>query len=161
MDYAREKSWHGLSCPCGGGYRVGHAIGCEYATAKDNLGQLESDLARAEAQGDHAEAAEIAARQKSPDDVMRARANAWAAHEARTRQRRADQWRRARRQIDAMPPRQRRRVRAAWDGAPYPADPVYLLDFLHSLEAGRIALDALPFTTRRVNPRGHANMGAG
>ncbi|MEO1961253.1 MAG: hypothetical protein ABGW82_09825 [Paracoccus sp. (in: a-proteobacteria)] len=54
-----------------------------------------------------------------------------------------------------MPPRQRRRVRAAWDGAPYPADPVYLLDFLHSLEAGRIALDALPFTPRRVNPRGH------
>ena len=59
MNYAREKSWHGLSCPCGGGYRVGHAIGCEYATAKDNLGQLESDLARAEAQGDHAEAADL------------------------------------------------------------------------------------------------------
>lgn len=40
-------------------------------------------------------AAEIAARQKSPDDVMQARANAWAAQEARSRQRRADQWRRA------------------------------------------------------------------
>lgn len=101
-------------------------------------------------------AAEIAARQKSPDDVMQARANARAAHEARSRLRRADQWRRARLLIDAMPPRQRRRVRAAWNGAPYPADPVYLLDFLHSLEAGRIALDALPFTPRRVNPRGHA-----
>ena len=59
MDYAREKSWHGLSCTCGGGYRVGHAIGCEFATARDNLGQLESDLARAEAQGDHAEAADL------------------------------------------------------------------------------------------------------
>ena len=59
MDYAREKSWHGLSCPCGGGYRVGHAIGCEFATALDNLGQLESDLARAEEQGDHAEAADL------------------------------------------------------------------------------------------------------
>ena len=98
-------------------------------------------------------AAEIAARQKSPDDVMQARANAWAAQEARSRQRRADQWRRARRLIDAMPPRQRRRVRAAWNAAPYPADPVYLLDFLHSLDAGRIALDALPFTLRRVNAR--------
>ncbi|MCT4334523.1 hypothetical protein MU516_16835 [Paracoccus sp. YLB-12] len=59
MDYAREKLWHGLSCPCGGGYRVGHAIGCEYATAKDNLGQLESDLARAVVHGDHAEAADL------------------------------------------------------------------------------------------------------
>lgn len=102
-------------------------------------------------------AAEIAARQKSPDDVMQARAKAWAAHEAHSRQRRADQWRRARRLIDAMPPRQRRRVRAAWDGAPYPADPVYLLDFLHSLEIGRIGLKALPFTLRRVNPNGHAD----
>ena len=101
-------------------------------------------------------AAEIAASQKSPDDVMQACAAAWAARAARSRQRRADQWRRARRLIDAMPPRQRRRVRAAWNGAPYPADPVYLLDFLHSLEAGRIALDALPFTPRRVTPRGHA-----
>ena len=101
-------------------------------------------------------AAEIAASQKSPDDVMQARAAAWAAREARTRHRRADQWRRARCLIDAMPPRQRRRVRAAWDGAPYPADPVYLLDFLHSLEAGRFALDALPFTPRSVTPRGHA-----
>tara|TARA_B100000378_G_scaffold248739_1_gene221626 strand:+ start:52 stop:468 length:417 start_codon:yes stop_codon:yes gene_type:complete len=101
-------------------------------------------------------AAEIAASHKSPDDVMQARAAAWASSEARSRQRRADQWRRARCLIDAMPPRQRRRVRAAWDGAPYPADPVYLLDFLHSLEAGRFALDALPFTPRSVTPRGHA-----
>ena len=97
-------------------------------------------------------AAEIAASHKSPDDVMQARAAAWASSEARSRQRRADQWRRARCLIDAMPPRQRRRVRAAWDGAPYPADPVYLLDFLHSLEAGRFALDALPFTPRSVTP---------
>lgn len=59
MDYAREKSWHGLSCPCGGGYRVGHAIGCEYATAQDNLTQLESDLARAVTYGDHAEVADL------------------------------------------------------------------------------------------------------
>jgi hypothetical protein len=59
MDYAREKSWHGLSCPCGGGYRVGHAIGCEFATAQDNLTQLESDLARAVNHGDHAEAADL------------------------------------------------------------------------------------------------------
>ncbi|SET85590.1 hypothetical protein [Paracoccus homiensis] len=59
MDYAREKSWHGLSCTCGGGYRVGHAIGCEYATSRDNLNQLDTDLARAVAQGDQAEAADL------------------------------------------------------------------------------------------------------
>ncbi|MDP5309228.1 hypothetical protein [Paracoccus spongiarum] len=59
MDYAREKSWHGLSCTCGGGYRVGHVIGCEYSTAADNLTQLETDLARAVTHGDHAEAADL------------------------------------------------------------------------------------------------------
>lgn len=59
MDYAREKSWHGLSCTCGGGYRVGHAIGCEYSTVADNLTLLESDLSRAVAQDDHAEVADL------------------------------------------------------------------------------------------------------
>ena len=59
MDYAREKSWHGLSCVCGGGYRVGHAIGCEYSTAADNLTQIEADLSRAVAQDDHAEVADL------------------------------------------------------------------------------------------------------
>ena len=100
-------------------------------------------------------AAEIAASQQSPDDVMQARAAAWAASEARTRQWRADRWREARREIDAMPTRMRRKLRAAWDGAPYPADPVYLLDFLHDLRTGRHSLDDLPFTPRRVTPRGH------
>lgn len=100
-------------------------------------------------------AAEIAASQKSPDDVMQDRADSWAASEARTRLWRADRWRQGRREIDAMPPRMRQKVRAAWDGAPYPADPVYLLDFLHDLRVGRYSLDALPFTPRRVNARGH------
>ena len=100
-------------------------------------------------------AAEIAAGQQSPDDVMQARAAAWAASEARTRQWRADRWRQARREIDAMPTRMRRKLRAAWDGAPYPADPVYLLDFLHDLRIGRRSLDDLPFTPGRVTPRGH------
>ena len=59
MGYAHERSWHGLSCACGGGYRVGHVIGCEYATAHDNLRQIESDLARAVTHGDHAEAVDL------------------------------------------------------------------------------------------------------
>ncbi|WP_299913076.1 hypothetical protein [uncultured Paracoccus sp.] len=101
-------------------------------------------------------AAEIAADQRSSDDVMQTRAENWAASEARRRQRRAERWRQARREIDAMPPRMRRKVRAAWDGAPYPADPVYLLDFLHELRVGRRSINALPFTPKPVNARGYS-----
>ncbi len=101
-------------------------------------------------------AAEIAAGQRSPDDVMQARAVSWAVSQARRRQWRAERWRQARREIDAMPPRMRRKVRAAWDGAPYPADPVYLLDFLHDLRVGRCSIDALTFTPKPVNARGHS-----
>lgn len=99
---------------------------------------------------------EIAANQRSPNDVMRARAEAWAVSEARTRKWRAERWRQARREIDAMPPRMRRKVRVAWDGAPYPADPAYLLDFLHDLRVGQCSVDNLPFTPKPVNARGHA-----
>ncbi|TRW92854.1 hypothetical protein FNJ84_20845 [Paracoccus sp. M683] len=101
-------------------------------------------------------AAEIAAGQRSPDDVMQARAVSWAVSQARRRQWRAERWRQARREIDAMPKNMRRKVRAAWDGAPYPADPVYLLDFLHELRVGRRSMDALPFTPKPVNARGHS-----
>ena len=97
---------------------------------------------------------EIAASQESPDDVMQGRAETWAASEARRRQWRAERWQQARREIDAMPKNMRRKVRAAWDGAPYPGDPVYLLDFLHDLRIGRCSVDALPFTPKPVNARG-------
>lgn len=58
-DYQKEKAWHGLSCGCGGGYRVGHAIGCPDATREDNLSWLAVDLERAEAAGDHDEIADL------------------------------------------------------------------------------------------------------
>ncbi|WP_300043324.1 hypothetical protein [uncultured Paracoccus sp.] len=58
-DYDAEKSWHGLSCACGGGYRVGHALGCEWATAADNLAAILVDLARADANGDVQEVADL------------------------------------------------------------------------------------------------------
>lgn len=99
---------------------------------------------------------QIAASQKSPNDVMQARAAAWAVSEHQARMRRAANWRQARREIDAMPPRMRRKVPAAWNGAPYPADPVYLLDFLHELRVGRYSVDELPFTPKPVNARGHS-----
>ncbi len=58
-DYLKEKAWHGLSCGCGGGYRVGHALGCPDATREDNLSWLAGDLARAEAAGDQEEIAHL------------------------------------------------------------------------------------------------------
>ena len=99
---------------------------------------------------------QIAASQRSTDDVMQARAEAWAISQHQTRMRRAANWRKARREIDAMPPRMRTKLRAAWNGAPYPADPVYLLDFLHELRVGRYSVDELPFTPKPVNARGHS-----
>lgn len=98
---------------------------------------------------------QIAASQRSTDDVMQARAEAWAISQHQTRMRRAANWRKARREIDAMPPRMRTKLRAAWNGAPYPADPVYLLDFLHGLRVGRYSVDDLPFTPRKRNAHGH------
>ncbi len=58
-DYLKEKAWHGLSCCCGCGYRVGHALGCPDATRGDNLSLLADDLARAEAAGDQEEIADL------------------------------------------------------------------------------------------------------
>ncbi|AUH66833.1 hypothetical protein [Paracoccus zhejiangensis] len=58
-DYLKEKAWHGLSCCCGGGYRVGHALGCPDATRAANLSCLAVDLDRAEAAGDQVEIADL------------------------------------------------------------------------------------------------------
>lgn len=57
--YASEKLWHGMSCCCGGGYRVGHPFGCEWATRESNLRQLCSDLAHARVNGDAEETADL------------------------------------------------------------------------------------------------------
>ena len=59
MDYLKERSWHGLSCPCGGRYRVGHAIGCEFSIPEDNLAQLAIDLDRARQNDDQDETADL------------------------------------------------------------------------------------------------------
>jgi len=45
-------------------------------------------------------------------------------------------------------------LRRAWDCAPYPADPVYLQDFLHSFSVGRFTLDTVPFNLVRTDPHG-------
>lgn len=88
----------------------------------------------------------IAEVQPEEDAVMQARAVKWAEDEATSRKRRADRWREARRRLAALSRNEQAVLRDAWNRAPYPADPVYLLDFLHSYSVGRFDLDDLPFT---------------
>lgn len=45
-------------------------------------------------------------------------------------------------------------MRRAWDCAPYPADPSYLLSVLHSYSQGRIDLKRLPFPLSRTDASG-------
>ncbi len=104
-------------------------------------------------------AEQIAEQQPSEDEVMQERSKRWDDHQRRDRSRRAAQWRRARQEIDAMPEALRKRVKYAWNCAPYPADPDKLLGFLHGMSVGRVDLNDLGFplsrtdgTGRRINP---------
>lgn len=99
-------------------------------------------------------AEQIAAAQPSEDQEMENRGIAWDAEETRLRLGRAQQWRDARRQIDAMPRRLRRALRLAWDCAPYPADPSRLLGLLRSDATGKVDLDALPFPLSKTDASG-------
>jgi hypothetical protein len=96
----------------------------------------------------------IAEAQPGEDDVMAERALYWAASEVRDRAYRAGRWREARRRLAALTGNERAILRRAWDCAPYPADPVYLLDFLHSYSVGRFPLDNLPFDLVPTDPHG-------
>lgn len=92
--------------------------------------------------------------QASEDEVMTARAEAWKRSEERDRKRRADNWRKARRRLQSLTANERSVLTHAWNSAPYPADPVYLLDFLHAYNVGRFSLDALPFSPCPSDPLG-------
>lgn len=83
-------------------------------------------------------AAAIAATQPDVDDVMVQRAIAWIDDQQHRRDEIAKLWRKARARLAAVGPNLRPLVLALWQSAPYPADPVYLLDMLHSVEVGRI-----------------------
>lgn len=96
----------------------------------------------------------VAEAQPSEDDVMKARAVQWLEHERRSRALRADRWREARRRLSGFSANERAVLRDAWNRAPYPADPVYLLDFLHSYSVGRFALDQMPFDLVARDPHG-------
>lgn len=99
-------------------------------------------------------AAQIAEEQPGEDEVMESRAASWAKHEAKDRATRADRWTKARQRLALMSANERRTLLHAWNCAPYPADPVYLLDFLHSYSVGRFTFDTLPFELVPADPHG-------
>lgn len=80
----------------------------------------------------------IAEQQPHPDAVLAERAESWPRWQQDRRDQRARDWRRARARLSTFEPLLRKRLRELWDTAPYPADPVYLLDFLHSVQVGRV-----------------------
>ncbi len=97
----------------------------------------------------------IAESQPSADDEMTRRADQWRRMQQQDRDHRAQQWRKARRQLFSYDLQLRETIRTVWRGSPYPADPVYMLDLLHRIEAGQFdlrppALD-LPPARRSAN----------
>lgn len=96
----------------------------------------------------------VAEAQPTEDEVMDARAIRWIEQERRSRAYRAARWREARGRLAALTGNERAVLRDAWNRAPYPADPVYLLDFLHSYSVGRFTLDRMPFDLVQRDPHG-------
>lgn len=87
----------------------------------------------------------VAADQPDADQVMAARLAKSLEVEQMTRDRRAADWVRARRRLASFGGNAAAVLLAGWNRAPYPADPVYLLMFLHSFDQGRFTLEAMPW----------------
>lgn len=87
----------------------------------------------------------VAAGQPDVNTEMERRAIAWVDDQQARRDHQAANWRRARAAVAALNPNLRPIVRALWNEAPYPADPVYLLTMLHSIEVGRIDPSSPPW----------------
>lgn len=103
---------------------------------------------------------QIAEEQPDEDEVMQGRAVSWAMQEKKDRARRAQNWRNARSRLAALSGNERKFLTHAWNCAPYPADPVYLLDFLHGYSVGRFSLDDLPFELVITDPHGCRKLGS-
>jgi len=88
----------------------------------------------------------VAEQQPDEDAVMAERAAKWLQWEADDRRQRAARWRQARARLNTYGNNVRRSLIAAWNDAPYPADPGYLLDMCHRYDTGRFSLDAWPWT---------------
>jgi hypothetical protein len=80
----------------------------------------------------------IAEQQLSADAEMARRAAWWPRVQQEARDRRAQDWRRARRHLAGYGNTLRQALLQLWRDCPYPADPTYLLDLLHGIEAGRV-----------------------
>lgn len=107
-------------------------------------------------------AQEIAAEQPAIDDVMARRVETWARTQKDQRARRAAQWRRARRRLDAYPAATRALLLRTWNQHRWmPGDPAYLLDMLHSFDTGSLTLDEKGALTYGTLPPGsmHTNRG--
>jgi hypothetical protein len=90
------------------------------------------------------EIAQQQAERPGVDEVMQQRAESFAKSEQGWRDRRAGEWRKARKKIAAYDDASRSVIRKFWNEAPYPATPEYLLCMLHDIEKGRISLDRNP-----------------
>ncbi len=96
-------------------------------------------------------AALVAKQQPSIDQVMHERVTSWEASEQGNRDRRAQQWRAARRILDAHAPETRRALLDYWNGHRWlPGDPSYLLDMLHGFDRGRLVVTDGTVTPARV-----------
>ena len=112
----------------------------------------------------------IAEQQPSADAEMARRAAWWPKVQQRDRDRRAHHWRRARTRLAGYGDNLRPLLIRLWRDCPYPADPVYLLDLLHSVDTGRIDPECPPWnhsynpiqremSDRAVAPEGEAGGG--
>lgn len=96
----------------------------------------------------------IAERQPSADAEIARRAAWWPRVQQRDRDRRAHDWRRARARLARYGDNLRPLLIQLWNGCPYPADPVYLLDMLHSIDTGRIDPERPPWIPRHSDSSG-------
>lgn len=96
----------------------------------------------------------VAEGQPPVEAVMAERLVRWAETEAARRSARARRWREARRRLDALPAAERVAALAHWNGHRWlPGDPTYLLDLLHGLATGRLAVaDGTLHAARPVIP---------
>lgn len=97
-------------------------------------------------------AEQIAEAQPDADTVMAQRAVNWDLWQQSYRDRRAANWREARRRLFSYSGNVRAQLRYHWNTCPYPGTPEYLLDMLHSYSVGRLDLDNPPWSRNARSP---------
>ena len=96
----------------------------------------------------------IADQQPSSDAEMARRAEWRPRIQQEGRDHRAADWRRARARLASYGDKLRSLIPHLWRDCPYPADPAYLLDLLHAIEAGRIDPERPPWNhPHALSPR--------